>query len=126
MTNDDDNVVKLRQPKVDKPSAGVAVDDPINPKSILNMTDVEQDVYLQHLRERRMKAVEILKRADIARREATTVAIAIRIEKKAEQVQRQVEKADKALEKLEELIYGLRALALQHTDVDITKPASTT
>jgi len=124
--DDDNKVVKLRQPQVDKPAAGVAADDPINPKSILNMTDVEQDMLLQQLRERRMKAVEILKRADIARREATTVAIAIRIEKKAEQVQRQVEKADKALEKLEELIYGLRALALQHTDVDITKPAGTT
>jgi uncharacterized membrane protein len=125
MTDDDNKVVKLRQPALTS-AAGVVVDDPINPKSIINMTDVEQELFLQQLRERRMKAVAMLKQANEARKHAVGVMTMIKLEKKAEQVQRQLDKADKALEKLEELLYALRALTLQHTDIDITKPGSQT
>ena len=121
MSNGDkDNVVKLRQSQP-KAVAGSAVDDPINPKSILNMTDMEQDFHLLQLRERRMRAAEIQRRAALDKANATTVAIAIRMEKKQESVKRLYERATKALDKLEEAIYSLRALHLQHTDTDITK-----
>lgn len=121
MTNGDDNkVVKLRQPQA-KPAAGVVVDDPINPKSLLNMTELEQEVFLQQLRERRLRAAEVLRRAIADKQRATTVAAAIRLEKKQAQVQRLLERATKSLDKLEEAIHGLRALHLQYTDTDITK-----
>jgi hypothetical protein len=126
MSNDDNNkVVKLRQPQVKTPAAGVGVgastDDPINPKSLLNMTDVEQDLFLQHLRERRMRVAAIIKEAAAAKHRATSIAAAVRLEKKADQVNKQYERATKALDKLEELIYDLRALHLQYTDTDISK-----
>jgi hypothetical protein len=121
--NDDtDNVVKLRQP-VGNNSAGVGVDDAdadaITPKSLLNMTDIEQDMFLQHLRERRLRVVELMRQAAIAKQHTTSVASLMKLEKKQDQVERQLERATKALEKLEELIYDMRALALQHTDIDI-------
>lgn len=121
MTKDDNNkVVKLRQPQP-KAAAGVVVDDPINPKSLLNMTDVEQDMFLQSLRDRRMRAVEILRQAAIARQSAQSIASGIRLEKKAEQCEKLLERTTKALDALELSLYSLRALSLQYTDVDITK-----
>jgi len=120
MTDDNNKVVKLRQPTVTR-AAGVVVDDPINPKSLLNMTDVEQDAFLQTLRDRRLRAAELIKSAQQAKHHASSIASAIKLERKAEQAQRQYEKANKALERLEELLYDLRALTLQHADIDITK-----
>jgi hypothetical protein len=120
MTDDNNKVVKLRQPTRNS-VAGVGVDDPINPKSFLNMTEVEQDMFLQALRERRMRAVEIVKRAIADRAQASTVAMALRMEKKHIQAQRQLDKVNKALDKLDEIIYSMRALHLQYTDTDITK-----
>jgi len=121
MTDDKGKVVKLRQPTASSSSAGVAIGDVINPKSLLNMTDVEQEVFLNQLRDRRMRAAEQMRRAAHAKLQVTALAISIKLEKKADQVQRQYDKANKALDKLEELIYDLRALTLQHTDVDIAK-----
>jgi primosomal protein N'' len=122
MTKDDDNkVVKLRQPRP-KAAAGVVMsDDPIQPKSLLNMTDVEQDLFLQQLRERRLRAVEVLRQAEIARQQTANLTAQIRLQRKAQQVEKQLDKATKALDRLEELIYSMRALYLQHTDTDITK-----
>lgn len=121
MSNGDNGkVVKLRQPTQTR-AAGVGVDDPINPKSLLTMTEVEQNAFLQSLRDRRMRAVEALKSAAAARTHASTFMEAARLERKAEQVQRQLDKATKALDKLEEQLYGLRALTLQLTDMDISK-----
>lgn len=122
MPNGDKNkVVKLRQPQVDKPVAGAVVDEAITPKSILNMTELEQETFLNQLRDRRMRAAQILKRAAEAKHQADTIASAIRLERKAEQAERQLEKVNKSLDKLEEMIYSLRALHLQYTDTDITK-----
>jgi hypothetical protein len=121
MTADDTNVIKLRQPQPQAAAGVVVGDDPIDPKSLLNMTDVEQDMFLLQLRERRMRVVQVLKAAQQSRMQANTLASALKLEKKADQVQKQLDKATKALDKLEELVYGLRALHLQHTDMDITR-----
>ena len=121
MADDNNKVVKLRQPQVNKPAAGVSVDEAITPKSFLNMTQVEQDLFLQQLRDRRMRVVEVLRAATAARQLASSVAATVRLEKKAEAVQRNLDRATKALDKLEHSVYDLRALTLQHTDVDITK-----
>ena len=120
MTDDSNKVVKLRQP-TQQSVAGVGVDDPIQPKSLLNMTDVEQDAFLQQLRDRRLRASEMIKAAQLAKHHASSIATAIKVERKAEQAQRQYVKASKALDRLEELLYDLRALTLQHTDADIGK-----
>jgi len=120
MTDDNNKVVKLRQPTSNR-VAGVVVDDPIQPKSLLNMTDVEQDMFLQSLRDRRLRAAEMIKAAQHAKHQASSIASAIKLERKAEQAQRQYDKANKALERLEEMLYDLRALTLQHADIDIGK-----
>jgi hypothetical protein len=129
MTNNDDTnkVVKLRQPTAPQQgsSVGVSVDEAITPKSLLNMTDLEQDMFLQQLRERRLRVVELMRQATIAKQQATSVSALMKLEKKQDQVERQLERATKALEKLEELIYDMRALALQHTDIDIARVTST-
>jgi len=121
MAKDDNNkVVKLRQPTQTR-VAGVGVDDPINPKSLLNMTDVEQEIFLNQLRERRMRAVEILRQAALSRQNAQSIASGLKLERKAEQCQRTLDRATKALEALELQLYSLRALHLQYTDDDITR-----
>ena len=122
MAKDGNNVVNLRQPPAK--GAGVSadiVDVAITPKSLANMSDLEQDMFLQHLRERRLRAVEILKQAAIAKRKQDSIVTLVKLEKKADQVERQLEKTTKALDQLEKYIYDLRALHLQHTDTDITQ-----
>jgi hypothetical protein len=116
--DDKDNVVKLRQP-VGNNTAGVRVDDPIQPRSLLNMSDLEQDMFLQHLRERRLRVVELARAANVAKQRASSVSIKLKLEKKEDQVEKQLERALKSLDRLEELIYDMRALHLQYTDVDI-------
>ena len=133
MSNDDNGkVVKLRQPQVNKPAAGVgvgasssgaSVDEAINPKSFMNMSDLEQDMFLQQLRERRMRVVEVLKAAKAAKSQATSIAAKVKLERKIDQLEKQLERTTKALDKLEELVYDVRALTLQHTDTDITRVA---
>jgi predicted nucleic acid-binding Zn-ribbon protein len=126
MANGDNNkVVKLRQPQVNKPVAASSVDEAITPKSLLDMSDLEQDAFLSSLRDRRMRAAEALRAAQEAKRYASSVQASVKLEKKADQVQRQLDRAGKALDKLEELIYDLRALTLQHTDMDITDATKT-
>ena len=91
MTADDNNkVVKLRQPQA-SPAAGVSVDEAITPKSLLNMTDVEQDIHLQHLRERRLRVVELMREAARAKQHATSVSALMKLEKKEDQVEKQLE-----------------------------------
>ena len=125
MTVDDNNkVVKLRQPAVPT-AAGVSVDDAITPKSLLTMTDIEQDLFLQHLRERRLRVVELMRQAALAKHKITSAAALMKFEKKQDQVEKQLERSHKALEKLEELIYDMRALALQYTDIDIANVKET-
>jgi hypothetical protein len=121
MSKDDNKVVKLRPPTAQRGSVGVAVDDPIQPKSLINMSDLEQDMFLQQLRERRLRAVEILKQAAIARQQTANLTSQIKLQRKTQQVEKQLATATKALDRLEELIYSMRALYLQHTDTDITK-----
>ena len=120
MPKDDNKVVKLRQPA--QPSAaGVTVDEAIQPKSIMNMTELEQEAFLNALRDRRMRAVQVLKAAAADRHHASTITAAIKLERKADQAEKQLDKVTKALDKLEEMIYSIRALHLQYTDTDITK-----
>jgi hypothetical protein len=125
MPKDDkpNNVVKLRQPpaKVAGVSIGASGDEAIMPKSLLNMTEVEQQAFLNHLRERRLRAAAIMKEAHANKHRADSISAMVKLEKKALAAAKEYERASKALDKLENLLGDLRILHLQHTDVDITR-----
>ncbi len=122
MNKDDNKVVKLRQPSVPKARAVDAVSDvAITPRSFLTMSELEQDMFLKQLRERRLRAVEVMKQVEVAKQQANSVQAAYKLERKADQIQRQLDRINKGFEKLDELILSMRALSLQYTDVDITK-----
>jgi len=115
------NVVKLRQPSAKSTSVGVRVDDIVTPKSLLNMTPLEQQTFLTHLRERRLRAAAIIKEAHANKHRADSISAMAKLEKKAATATREYEKACKAMDRLESLLHDLRALHIQHTDIDITK-----
>jgi primosomal protein N'' len=102
------NVIHLRAPKV----------DPISPKTLADMTDLEQEMFLRVKRERRLRAAEAVKAANAAKAKANSLAGALKIEKKVDQLQRQLTKVDSAMDKMEELMHQLRALRLQYADDD--------
>lgn len=117
----DDNIVKFTiKQNQQRQAAGLAT-DPINPKSLLNMTEVEQELFLNNLRDRRIKAALIIAEADRVRTQASSLRSLAMLNKKQDQAQRQYDKASKAFDKLEQILYELRALSLQYTDVDITR-----
>ena len=122
MPIDDNKVVKLHQPRV--PSKARAADarlDAITPRSFLTMSELEQDMFLQQLRDRRLRAVEVMKQVEHAKQQTNAAQASLKLERKADQIQKQLDKIDKAFERLDELVFSMRALALQYTDVDITK-----
>jgi hypothetical protein len=124
LPDDKNNVVKLRQPAVASKgatAAGVSVDDVINPKSLLNMTDVETGRIPAATPRTAYACCRSAACCSQNRARAESITAMVKLERKADQVEKQLEKATKALDKLEELIYALRALNLQHTDVDITQ-----
>jgi len=125
MTKDDNKVVQLRQPRAPKARGAVPVVDAqnaaITPRSFLTMSELEQDMFLQQLRDRRLRAVQVMKQVERAKEQANDAQSSARIERKAEQIQKQLDKINVAFEKLDELIFSMRALSLQYTDVDITK-----
>ena len=111
MAEDDKKVVPLR-PK----SAAALVDEAITPKSLADMTELEQEMFLRTLRDRRLKASQILTAARAAKRHTATVQASVKLEKKIEAVQKQYDRVDAALNKLEDMLISLRALQLQLTD----------
>lgn len=85
----------------------------IKPRSIADMTDTEQETMLIALRQRRLEAVQKLQQLQKQKAEIASVSSRLKLEKKIEQIKRQEEKAITALDKLEELVFQGRALALQ-------------
>ena len=115
---DKDNVVALRPVKPAQSKAAQAADvnaAPINPKSILDMTEVEQELFLRSLRDRRLRAVQLIEQARAAKRHIVNTQNNIRMEKKIEAVQKQHDRTAAALTKLEEMVMSMRALQLHLT-----------
>lgn len=111
MNDTTDNVVKLR--------SGNAAEQAINPKSLANMTDVEQEAWLRSIRDRRLKAIVAVRDAHEKKVRATVISGMVKIEKKTAQIDKVTEKIDKDMEKLEQLLFDLRALQLQYVEEDV-------
>lgn len=120
-----DNIVKLEQARREMSltnadaaaSAGQPSDtvpDFIKPRSIADMTDTEADAFLVDLRNRRMKAQQLIKQQKEAKAAIASAAARAKIEKKIAQVERAEAKAGDAIDKLETLLFQLRALVLQN------------
>lgn len=120
---DNDNVIKLpvkghaKAPVQPQAAQAFSMSDagPINPKSILDMTEVEQELFLRSLRDRRLKAAEAIANARAAKRQIANVQNNVRMEKKIEAVQKQHDRVATALAKLEEMVLSMRALQLHLT-----------
>ena len=121
---DDTNVVRLKTKGAVQPSTAqrsTASDDiTIKPKSLLSMTDVELQAFLLQLRERRMKAVRVIKQAADASHSAKMLSNKDRMERKVAAAEKQLAKVDAALEKLEEYVRDLRAMQINYTNVPLT------
>lgn len=86
----------------------------IKPRSIIDMTDTEQDAFLIDLRNRRLRAQQLLKIAQEQKAAIASAAARMKIEKKAAMVARAEERVGAAIERLEEQLFQLRALVLQN------------
>jgi hypothetical protein len=89
------------------------VPDFIKPRSIADMTDTEQETMLIALRTRRLEAIQKIQQMQKQKADLSSANSRIKLEKKLEQIKRQEEKTLAAIDKLEELIFQGRALALQ-------------
>ena len=105
-----DNVVSLEQTRRD---AQLAVPEFIKPRSLAEQPDSEQDAYLIALRDRRLAATRKLAEAKEAKAQLANLSARMKIEKKIAQVDKAAVKAQEVHDKLEQLIFDLRALILQ-------------
>ena len=112
-----DNVVVLdlaKQAQQASPPADTdAVPDFIKPHHIGTMSATDADLYLSSLRDRRLRAAQQIAEAKQAKQNIANIASRDKVERKIAQVARAAEKADVACEKLEELVFQMRALQLQ-------------
>lgn len=111
-----DNVVHLDSVKQQAATpAADAVPEFIKPRSIADMTDLEQDQYMAALRDRRLKAMQAVSEAKRAKAEASSLADRKKIESKIVQCERVEQKLIEQTEKLETLVIQLRTLVVQYT-----------
>lgn len=113
-----DNIVSLEQTRREvQAAANLAPDAPvpefIKPRGLSDMTDMEQDAYLIALRDRRLAATRKLVEAKEAKAQLANLSARMKIEKKIAQVDKAAVKAQEVHDKLEQLIFDLRALILQ-------------
>ena len=92
----------------------------VQPKSLLQMTDLELQQFIIQLRERRMKAAKALKQATDARQHTTLISQRDRMERKITAAERALATVDKSLERFELLVRDLRAMQLQYTNISPT------
>lgn len=109
-----DNVIALETAHREAVPASDTPPDFIKPRSIVDMTDTEADAFLVALRERRLRAAEMIKQQKAAKAAVDSAVARQKIEKKIAQCERAEERLGVALDKLETLVFQLRALVLQH------------
>lgn len=113
------NIVNLEQVKRDvtlasgTPSSDT-VPEFIKPRSIVDMTDTEQDAFLLELRNRRLRAQQIIKEQREAAAAVESAKARDKIERKIAMCMRAEERVGKAIEKLEAELFSLRALVLMN------------
>jgi len=102
-----DNVVKLETKRTEE------VPDFITRRDIERMSDVELDELVGAIRARRMAPIEIYQRTKAEKAAVAQEKDRARIEKKCEQIIKDIAASDKALDKLELHISELRGLRVQ-------------
>lgn len=84
----------------------------IQPKSIDQMTDDEMDEALEIRRQHRLSAFIIYQQTEEELKAVKEETAKKKLEKKLEQFYKQLESADRALDKLQKLVNDIRALKL--------------
>lgn len=107
------DTVRREKQIADAALSAAPVPDFIKARSIADMTDEEQDHWLMGIRARRLEAIRRVEAVKQQKAELSSLSSRHKLEKKLEQVRRQEEKLNVTLEKLEELVFQARALALQ-------------
>jgi hypothetical protein len=107
-----DNVVSFPKPAPD-PNA---VPEFIIPRTIAEMSDAEISVLLDQIRTRRLAAGKRYAEAEQAKAALRATGDKMKLNKKMITVQKQMERVDQAVDKLELMINQMRALQLQLED----------
>lgn len=82
------------------------------------MTDADVDkqlLFIEGIRERRLKVVRIHEQAVAARKEATSVAALVKLQKQSDLLYAEVKKLDALMDKIEKRALTVRALILEAT-----------
>ena len=95
------------------PTIEVPIPDFITPQDITTMSDEQLEQMLNLIRVRRLQSAMIYENTKKQKEEVTAAKARAALEKKAEQVFTELDKAFKVLEKLELRVNELRALRLQ-------------
>jgi hypothetical protein len=102
-----DNVINLADKRVESLQHE-------GPTTLLQLSEADIAAFIDALRARRL----IVQQKLVAERTKTAamsqLSIQIKIDKKAEMINKQMKKADEAIDKLEKLLNDMRALVLQH------------
>ena len=112
-------VINLAQRKLERmggsppPKIDVSLPDFISPQTIGTLTDAQLDQVLSLVRVRRMAATQVYERTQREKRQVEEGKALHALDKKQEQVYNELERAFKALDKLELRVNEMRALRLQ-------------
>jgi hypothetical protein len=102
-----DNIVKL------EPKSGPVIPEFITASDIDSMTDDELDTLVAAIRTRRLASYHVYKQTKDEKDALERDKVQAKITKKCEQIIKDINAADKALEKMEQHIAELRGLRLQ-------------
>ena len=92
-------------------------DSPIDIKSIASMTNDDIEALVHNIRERRMKPIRDYEEMTEMRRLALKEGLEKQFDKQIEMFTKELERANRAVDKLEERSIKLRALRMQIADV---------
>tara|TARA_Y100000593_G_C4270104_1_gene316927 strand:- start:633 stop:917 length:285 start_codon:yes stop_codon:yes gene_type:complete len=92
-------------------------DSPIDIKSIASMTNDDIEALVHNIRERRMKPIRDYEEMTEMRRLALKEGLEKQFDKQIEMFAKELERANRAVDKLEERSIKLRALRMQIADV---------
>ena len=87
--------------------------NPITPESIDKMTPAERDVLLEGIRERRLRPVRAYEQLTLMQAEARKEDLEAQWTKALEMFKKDLDRADRAMEKLEQRSVKLRAIELE-------------
>jgi hypothetical protein len=108
-----DNIIQLDAVK-QQAALPDEVPEFIKPRGIADMTDIDADMYMASLRDRRLKAAQQVSEAKQAKARVDNLNNRQKLERKIAQVERADIKAKEAVEKLEDLLIQMRTMVIQY------------